>query len=884
MNWQRFFRRRQADSELQQEIELYLEEEIKENLARGMGEDEARRRANVKFGSINRVREEVWRANSFLWIEQMWRDLHYVLRKLIAAPSAVLTVTLSLGVGIAANALVFSGVDKIALQGPPVGDPARLMSVYSTDRHGQRASLIPVDVFESLQGQLKSFSDAAAFTSHIQVSLTGRGEPRRAWGQSVTQNYFDVAQVPMTLGRGFGRHDVYSPVIVLGYDLWRLYFHADDRVIGKTAFLSGKPFTVIGVAKPRFHGTLQLQVADFWIPLSQQASLESLPGKDDESVLVIARFAPGADRATALVELSAVAQRLATAFPQEMQERELRCEQAGSLPAEAWTHIAAFVAAVMAIALLVLAIAVSNVTNLQLSRAMARHREMAIRIALGGTRWQLIQPMLLESLVLSLGGGVVGVGASALAMHALTYFHMPVDLPFDLTLNISPVVLWYAFGLSVVAGMLCGLGPALAATRPSVPNALKGESSLEKPGRRWAMRDVLVMIQIAATMVLLCTTSLYLHSLLKLTNSDPGLRVDGVRVLSIDPIHNGYRAEQVPLVLKRVLDRVMAMPQVASAAWTDYTPLLIAMKAKKFHPAGQPGNLGLDPEADVYDVTPEYFATMGIQQIEGLNFDGAGPDAPKQMIVNESFARMMFQDGRAVGQYLTPTVQTDTNPQTPVRYKIIGIVKNSKSTMMNFDENPPIAYEALEQNMGTAAPLLGYSLMVHYQGNGAQIANALQAEVHSVDPSLAIFQQKEMTEQVMDSLIIPRAESTIFGVFGLSGLLLATVGLYGVMSYSVERRTKEMGIRLALGATIGEIQRLIVGYGMARTFVALAIGFPLALAASKIAATLQNGITAYDSISFTLTPLFLMLVALIACWIPGRRASSTNPQTTLRHE
>lgn len=884
MRWQRFFRRKQADLELQQEIELYLEEEIDANIARGMDKDEARRRAHLKFGSVNRVREEVWRASSFLWIEHMWRDLRYVLRKLISAPSSALTVMLSLGIGIAANALVFSGVDKIALQGPPVGEPAKLMSIYPTDQHGQRAQLIYAEVFESLRGQPKSFSDVAAFTSHIQVALTGRGAPRRAWGQSVTQNYFDVTQVPMTLGRGFGRRDVYSPVIVLSYDLWRVYFNADDRVIGNTVFLSGKPFTVIGVAKPRFRGTLQMQVADFWIPLSQQASVGFLPGTDSELVNVIARFAPGADRATAQAELNAVSQRLATALPKEMQDRELRCEQAGSLPAEAWVHIAAFVAAVMGIALLVLAIAVSNVTNLQLSRAMARHREMAIRIALGGTQWQLIQPMLLESLVLSLGGGVVGVGASVLAMRALTYFHMPVDLPIDLTLNISTVVLWYAFGLSVVAGMLCGLGPALAATRPSVPNALKGESSLEKPGRRWAMRDVLVMVQIAATMVLLCTTSLYLHSLLKLTNGDTGLRTDGVRVLSIDPIHNGYKAEQVPLVLKRVLDRVTAMPQVASAAWTDSTPLSIGMKSKKFHHVGQPGDLGLDPEADVYDVGPGYFATMGIQQLEGRNFNGAGPNAAKQMIVNEAFAQRMFKDRRAVGRYLTPTVQKDASPQTPVSYEIIGVVKNSKSTMMNFEDNPPIVYEALEQNMGTAAPLLGYSLMVHYQGNGAQMANALQAEVHSVDPALAIFHQKEMSEQVMDSLIIPRAESTIFGVFGLAGLLLATVGLYGVMSYSVERRTKEMGIRLALGATMGQIQSLIVRYGIARTVIALAIGFPLALAASKVAASLQSGITAYDVISFTLTPLFLMLVALVACWIPARRASATDPQATLRHE
>jgi ABC-type antimicrobial peptide transport system permease subunit len=229
-------------------------------------------------------------------------------------------------------------------------------------------------------------------------------------------------------------------------------------------------------------------------------------------------------------------------------------------------------------------------------------------------------------------------------------------------------------------------------------------------------------------------------------------------------------------------------------------------------------------------------------------------------------------------------VQTDTTPQTPVRYEIIGIVKNSKSTMMNVQENPPIAYEALEQNMGNAAPVLGYSLMVHYQGNGAGIANALLNEVHSVDPSLAIFNQKEMVEQAMDSLIIPRAESTIFGVFGFAGLLLAAVGLYGVMSYSVERRTKEMGIRLALGATIGDIQGLIVRHGMTRTLIALAIGLPLALAASKVAASLQNGIAAYDAISFTVAPLFLMSVALVACWLPARRASSTDLQNTLRHE
>ena len=862
MRWRRFFRRKQSDAELQQEIELHLEEEIAENVERGMDKNEARRRAYVKFGSARRVREEIWRGNSFLWAERMWADLRYVMRRLRNAPLAVLTVMVSLGLGIAANVVVFSGVDKMVLQGPPVGDPATLVSVYSRDRRWQTGALINTAVFESMRGQLKSFSGAAGFTSFLQTTLSGSGESQRAWGQSVTSNYFDVAEVPIVLGRGFGSHEEYSPVVVLGYGLWVHYFKADSGVVGKTVSLSGKPFTVIGVAKPGFHGILQLMNSEFWVPLSQQAELESLPGRNGEFVNVVARLGPGASRTEGQAELDTVAQRLAIEFPKERQGQGLYFEKAGTLPKEATAEIAAFLAGVMAVALLVLCIAGSNVTNLLLSRAMARHREMAVRIALGGTRWQLMRPMLLESMLLSLGGGVFGVAVSLLAMRALMVFHMPFNLPFDLVLSVDKRVILYAFLLSVGTGMLCGLGPAFAATRPSVPSALKGESALERPGRRWTMRNVLVMVQVAACVVLLCTTGLYLHSLAKLANEDPGLRTNGMRMLSIDPIHNGYRAEQIPLVLKRVRERVTAMPQVTSAAWTDAVPLSLAMKGSKFHIAGQSGSFADDPRADVYDVDPGYFDTMGIQRIEGRDFNGAGPDAPKQMVVNEAFAQLMFKERRAVGESLIPTLPPNVAPSNPAAYEIVGVVKNSKSAMMSDEQNHPIAYEELEQNMGTAAPLLGYSLMVHYQGNGAEVASALRNEVHSVDSSLGVFNEKEMADQVTDSLIIPRAESAIFGTFGFVGLLLAAVGLYGVMSYSVQRRTQEIGIRLALGATRGGVQGLIVRQGMMLAMVALAIGLPLALAASKIAARLQHGIAAYDAVSFTLMPLFLASVAL----------------------
>jgi predicted permease len=398
------------------------------------------------------------------------------------------------------------------------------------------------------------------------------------------------------------------------------------------------------------------------------------------------------------------------------------------------------------------------------------------------------------------------------------------------------------------------------------------------------MRNVLVVVQVAACVVLLCTTGLYLHSLAKLANEDPGFRTSGVRMLSIDPVHNGYRAEQVPLLLKRVHEGVTAMPGVSSATWTDAVPLSMAVKGSEFHVAGKSGSFMHDPSADVYDVEPGYFDTMGIARIAGRDFNGAGPDAPKQMVVNEAFAHLMFKERSAVGEYLTPTMRPDAAPVNPVVYEIVGVVKNSKSAMMSDEAVHPIVYEALEQNMGTAAPLFGYSLMVHYQGNGAEVASALRNEVHSIDSSLGIYNEKEMGDQVTDSLIIPRAESAIFGTIGVSGLLLAAVGLYGVMSYSVQRRTQEIGIRLALGATRGGVQGLIVRQGMMLAMVALAIGLPLALGASKIAARLQTGIAAYDAVSFTLMPLFLATVALLACWIPARRAATVDPQTALRHE
>ena len=810
-------------------------------------------------------------------MENWLQDLKYSVRRLLKSPGVVAATVISIGLGIAANATIFAMVSRFVLRPAPVGDPSTLMSLHTTHDGEQCCNNFPWPVYVDVREQAKSFSGVAAYYELLPASIGGNGDPERVWGQAATANFFDVAQLRMTLGRGFAADEEKLPVIVLGHRLWQRRFAGDTAILGKSITLSGRPFTVVGVAPPGFHGIDQVLDPEFWVPLGNVEELApSIPKRDSRHshwLAAIGRLNSGVSRTQAAAELGALAQRFAAAYPATDKGTGFRFEQAGSLPPDERAGVLTFLVALSVVVLLVLCIAGANVANLLLAQASGRHKEMAVRLALGATRGQLQRLILVESVLLALAGGLFGFALSLWATRALSAFHLPAPVPLDLSVSVDWRVLLYTFALSVGAGLVFGLAPALAASRPILSRALKGEDTLARPGRRWTLRNVLIVSQIAMSLVLLCATGLFLRSMQSAAGIDIGFRSRGILMMAVDPRVNGYTAERTTLFLTQLQERVAGLPGVISAVSTDSAPLSGGNRSDGFHVEGrQPTDR--DPNAELYMVTPGYFETMGIPQVAGRDFAGESANAPKVAVVNQAFVERLFGAENPIGQRVTGG---------GVSYEIIGVVKNIKARTMG-EETRPVLFRSLAQSTGSDPAFLGYTLLVRTDGDYGAMERAVRNEIRALDPGMAIFNEATMEEHLRDALFLPRLAGTLFGVFGFVGLLLAAIGLYGVMSYSVSRRTREIGIRMALGAQIGQVQRLIIGQGMVLALIAVAVGLAAALAAAKLFAAFLYGVKPHDLVTFTAVPLFLAGVTLLACWIPSRRAASVDPMTALRHE
>ncbi len=804
------------------------------------------------------------------------QDLTFTFRRLAKSPGFVAASVLSIALGIAANSTIFSMVSRFVLRPAPVGDPASLLALHTMQR-GECCNQFTWPLFNDVREQAKSFSGLAAYYELIPASVGGHGDPERVWGQAATTNFFDVAQLRLPLGRGFLVGEERAAVAVIGYGLWQTRFGADSAILGKSVTLSGRPFTVVGVAPQGFHGLDQILFTQFWIPLGNTdlllPNVTNFNSRNYNWLAVTGRLRPGVSRTQASTELDVIARRVAQAHPVAEKDRAFRFEPAGSLPPRDRAAVLFFLGALTIVVLLVLLIACANLANLLLAQASGRRKEMAVRLALGATRADLMRQMLAESVLLALGGGLLGVFLSLWATSALSALHLPAPVPLDLSISVDWRTLLYNFILSAGTGLVFGIAPAWLAASPVIVRALKGEDTLARPGRPWTLRNILVIAQISISLVLLCITGLFLRSLDSAGSINIGFRSTGVVMMSVDPRLHGYSAERTAQFLNLLRSRIATLPGVVSVACTDVVPLSMGNRSDSFTAEGAPPA----PEGrsvDLYMATPGYFATLGIPRLAGRDFAEDNATQPKVAVVNETFVKQVFPRDNPLGRTVTGG---------GLSYRVIGVVKDIKSRTLGEDLRP-VLFRSLSQSVDSDPSMMGYSVLVRSSGDASAVKLAMRREIGSLDPTLAVFNAETMEQHFRNALFLPRLAGILFGIFGGIGLLLASVGLYGVMSYATSRRTHEIGIRMALGARTGAVQRSILRQGMLLATIAVALGLAAAWGLTRFAASFLYGIRPHDAATFTLVPVLLLGIALLACWIPARCAARVDPLTALRHE
>jgi predicted permease len=809
------------------------------------------------------------------------QDIRHAIRTLAKAPGFTVAIVISIALGLAANATVFSIANGLLWGVLPVKDPARMV-MFSEGNSFSYPDYLDyrdqtTEVFEG---------GVAAHFPLIPASIGGSGEPERIWGQAVSGNYFPILGVNMALGRPIlpeedrvmGREHV----VVVSHSLWQRRFGADAGILKRGAVLNGQRYTVIGVAPAGFYGTERGIVSDFWVPLAMAE--EIMPGlaadgggrtnRGHQWLMLDARLKPGVNRAQAAVVVNVVRKRLDDAWRKDEQRHNaVTLQTAGGLIAGSKTTAFTLMAVLMVVVGLVLMVACANVANLLLARAAGRQKEIAIRLAMGASRRQLIRQLLTESLLLALAGAGVGFLLAAGAARAISSFRLPVPLPVVFDFNVDLRVAAFTAGLSLATALLFGLVPALRATRPDLAGALKDGSAVLSRGRRSGMRNTLVVVQVAISLVLLTTAGLFLRSLGNASSIDIGFKPGNILVMTVDPEVHNYSRERTVQLLAQLRGRVSALPGVSAVSFVDIVPLSMAGTNSNFDVDASPDRPAQSATAYILSVGSGYFQTMGIPLLRGRDFNPQ-PERQSVAIINETMARHLFTNQDPVGRLIR---------SGRTSYTVIGVARNSK---LRFIGEDPV--NCIYLHLGAAprnvVSFFGITTIVKTSVDPQRLARQVRDQIAALDANMAVFNTGTMQEHVNKSLLLPRISAWLLGVFGAVGLTLAAIGLYGVMSYSVRRRTREIGIRMALGARPGSVLRMVLGQGLVLTGVGLAIGLGIALALGRFTASLLYGISGTDLPAFVIASVVLLAAAAVAVLVPASRAAHVEPTTALRYE
>jgi macrolide transport system ATP-binding/permease protein len=873
------FRRKHLEQELDAEVRSHLEMAAEISRRAGMSEEEGRREALRNFGGIEQTKELYREQRGLPMIETTLQDLRFGFRMLRRSPGFSALAILCLTLGIGANAAVFSWVEGILFRPyPAVSHQERLLALSGTEVGETGGTAMSWPDYLDLQRSSTLFD--TLFVSKITGTTLSIGDrAERTTGSIVSANYFDAIGVHPILGRGFepgedtGRNA--HPVAVISYQLWQGRFKGDREIIGKTQRLNGVVHTIVGVTPEGFYGTFVGWAMNFWVPASMEEIFESggykLEDRGARWIEAYVRLKPGVTREQAQQETSVVAKRLEADYPDTNRGRSMRLWPLWQTPFNNARTLLPTLEIMLAVVFFVLLIACANVGNLLLVKSFARRHEMTVRLAIGASPWRLLKQLLTEGVILSAFGAAGGLLVAYWCRHALVVlFPARGGVSMHLPGEIDWRVLAVSAGVCVIATLVVGLVPAMQSGRIDLAGALKSDSAGAVGSRQRAwVRSGLVVVQVSLSFVLLVGAGLLLQSLQKIRNSSPGFTTHGVLSTAVDVVSAGYDAQRTKNFQDELVDRVKALPGVESAVFARATPLgygsysesPIAVDGYQPPPEEQ-------PTVEYNEVGPDYFVTMGIPLVSGREFTRADDEkAALVAVVNETMAGRYWRGKDPIGERV----------QVKGRWmRVVGMAKDSKYQSVR--ETPkPFFYVPWRQNFS-----VGGGLYVRTPLSPETMATALAREVHALDGNLAPYEMITMQEQVDRSTSAQMVAVTLVGILGGLALLLAAIGLYGVMSYAVSQSARELGLRMALGADESNVWRLVMSRGLGLVAGGVLLGAAVALALTRLLGNLLYKVSPRDPLAFGAAFSVMTIAALAACFLPALRATRTDPARALR--
>jgi putative ABC transport system permease protein len=820
-------------------------------------------------------------------MENLWKDLRYAVRMSIKSPGFAIVVILTLGLGIGANTAIFSVFNGMLWRHLPVRDAQHLVVLSGKARNLDFFTPISYPDFQDYRKLTAAFSDVAAYTPNP-VNFRADGHPERAWAELVTGNYFSMFGLQAALGRLFTADEGWVPgkdaLVVLSHKYWQKHFGSNPAVIGQPVHVNQHLFTIIGVAPESFHGAYYFLEPDFYLPLGELATLDKSRASDFTNrgsgiLRVMARLKPGVTAAQAAAMAQPLDQRLSQEFPES--HKDLSLAVFPELAARPEPGFGGFMTTALSIFMvltgLVLLIASANVANLILARANGRRKELATRTAMGASRARMVLQLLTESVLLAICGGAIGLVLARWVASLLMSIHVATDIPirlFDVQMDWR--IFAFSFFVAVVTGVVAGLVPAVQASKTNLADTLKaGGRSGDSSAGHSRFRNVLVVTQVAISVLLLACAGLFVRSLRNSAQVDMGFRADHVLMVNVDLGLQGYKEDQGQRFYQQVRDRVASIAGVRDAAVSAFIPMGLEATTVDIKPEGQV-NYDKSKSETAFNnmVQPGYFTTVGVTLISGREFTEAdSASAPPVAIVNDTFAKKIWPGQDPIGK----SFRTQKDGQ------LIRVVGQTRTGKYLFLYEPPqmYVYFPLAQRYNPSA-----TLMVHTQGDPTQFAEAVREQVRQLDPTLPVFDVQTMDAHVQygKPLLPARIGAMLVGAFGLLGLALATVGVYGVVSYSVSQQTREIGIRTAVGAQRLNILALVLKQGMTMSVTGTAIGVAIASFIIRALHSILYGVQSTDMLTLAMVSALLLLVAFTATCIPALRATRVDPVVALRGE